>query len=363
MKNLFITATRHHEGKTLLAFGIAKALTKHGRRVGYFKPIGHANLEVGEHRVDSDAAFMKDALALEASAHDMSPIVLEGFPVDWTAKGGRERLIEQIRNGHKRSMNRRDVLVIEGTGNAATGAAFDMSNAFIAKMLDARVIIVASGGVGQPADEVILNKSFYERAGVEVLGVIVNKAYPHEFDRLHSFLGPVMESLNARLLGTMPYEPELARPTMRNIQEEFRGRVLNAEQLIGVKLGRFVLGASTAAGTLEQLKGNITLLCPIDREDILMAALSAMLGSPKQGYRLTGVIFSGKGEPEARALALLRRTQVPAIQIELDPFSLASMIHQTSYKLSAGDADRLRRSEELVTKYVQTQRILEGLKD
>ncbi len=363
MKNLFLTATRHNEGKTVIALGLAGALARRGKRVGYIKPIGHGNLEVGENRIDADATLMKEVCGLHAPLTDLAPVVLEGFPADWTTKEGREHVLERIRCGMQKVGSNREFVIIEGTGNAATGAAFGVSNAFLAKLLNARVVIVSRGGVGQPTDEVILNKSYYERAGVEVLGVVINKAYPHEFERLNSFMKPLLESMNLRLLGALPYEHDLARPTMRNLLAEFRGRVLNGEAHLGTKLGRFVLGAQSAASTLEQLQGSVTLLCPVDREDVLLAALTSMLVNAKQGFKLLGVILAGKGTPHDQVLALLRRTQVPTILVELDAYSMASMIHTTSYKLAKDDADRVRLAEELVAKHVDVGAIVDGIRE
>ena len=53
-----------------------------------------------------------------------------------------------------------------------------LSNAQVAKMLNAKVIIVASGGIGRPIDEISLNKALFEKVGVDILGVIINKVDP-----------------------------------------------------------------------------------------------------------------------------------------------------------------------------------------
>jgi len=361
VKNLLLCATRHNEGKTVLALGLAAAFERRGKRVGYLKPIGYGNLEIGENRIDVDAPLMKHACGLHASLTDIAPVPLDGFPADWTTKEGRDHALEKIRLGLKKVGANREFTIIEGTGNAAAGAAFGLSNAYLAQLTGARVIIVTSGGVGQPTDEVILNTSYCQRAGVEVLGVVVNKVYPHEFERINSFMKPLLESMKLKLLGAIPFEPELARPTMKNLLDEFRGRVLNPDGRLDQKLGRFVLGAATAATTLEQLEGHVTILCPGDREDIVLAALGAGSG-PRGGCRLEGVVFAGKRAPDDRVITLLKRAKVPAIHVELDAYSVASMMHTTTYKISEDDKERRARAEELSTKYVETTEILEGLK-
>src|SRR5262249_26354145 len=159
----------------------------------------------------------------------------------------------------------------EGTGNAAAGAAFGLSNAFMAKLLNAKVVLVASGGAGQPTDEIFLNKSFFDQAGIEVLGAIVNKAYPSEFQRIDHWMRPALDAMGVRLLGVIPFEEELARPTMLNLVERFRGKILNGEAAMAGPLGNVVLGAMSADAALEHLSGHVTLICPADREDLLVA--------------------------------------------------------------------------------------------
>jgi len=45
---------------------------------------------------------------------------------------------------------------------AKSGSVFDFSNATVARLLGSKVVIVSSGGIGKPIDEVILNKELFE---------------------------------------------------------------------------------------------------------------------------------------------------------------------------------------------------------
>jgi len=53
---------------------------------------------------------------------------------------------------------------------------------------------------------------------------------------------------------------------------------------------------------------------------------------------------------------------VPAIQIEIDAYSLAYLIHSTRYKVSPAETDRIDRAAKLVAKHVDVDAILERLK-
>lgn len=360
MKTLLLVATRHNEGKTLLALGLAKAFSKTGVKVGYFKPIGHRSVESDDSREDSDAKLMQKAAGLTGQPAEISPVLLQGFPSDWTTREGHEAVLERIRKAHAKVSAGCDVLIVEATGNAAAGAAFGMSNAYLARRLDAKVVLVASGGVGQPTDEVILNKSYLERTGVGVMGVFINKAYPHETERLNTFMRRVLETINLRLLGTVPYDPELARPTLKNLAEEFRGQPLCGEGALLEATGRFVLGASNASAVSEQFKGRVTLICPVDREDLLEAALAATRRRGRS-FQLASVVFAGLGRPGARLLQTVRKAEVPSVHIEIDAYSLSFLIHSTRYKIAPEDAGRIRRAEELVGRHIDLDQILDRM--
>lgn len=363
VKNLYLVATKHNEGKTLLSLGLIGALSKQGKRVGYLKPVGHANQDQGERRVDADTTLMKAACGLTSEIADISPLVLDGFPAELVAADGRERSLGRIESALGKASSGRDFVIIEGTANASAGACFGLSASTLARRLNAKIVLLAGGGVGQPADEVILNKGYFDREGIDVLGVVINKVYPHEFARLNSFMKPLLDSMKLTLFGAIPYDHDLARPTLRSLLEQFRGKVLNGADQLNAKVGRFVLGASGVSSILEQLQGTTTLLCPCDRDDVALAALAAATTSGGKGSRLQGIVFAGRNAPGAAVLQILKRTPVTAIQVEMDAYNLASMIHTTPYKMIASDAEALRRVGELVTKHVDVAAILERLKD
>src|SRR6185503_9803748 len=295
VKNLFITSTRHNEGKTLVTLGLTPLLAKRVRGVGYMKPVGRGSVEFAGEKIDHDAVLIKEACRIPAFVRDMGPVCYDGFPTEWISQDGREAVVKKIQASFGRVAANRELMVIEGTGNAAAGAAFGLSNAFMAKLLDAKVVLVASGGVGQPTDEIFLNKNFFDKAGVEVVGAIVNKAFPHEFERIDHWMRRALEAMGIRLLGVIPYDNELARASMLNLFERFRGRILNGESAMGEPLGKVVLGAMSAAGALEHLSGHITLICPTDREDVLISALSAMYLGGRKDFAVASIVVTGPG--------------------------------------------------------------------
>ncbi len=320
-------------------------------------------MEFAGEKIDHDAVLVKEACGIPAFVRDMGPVCYDGFPTQWISAEGRETVVKKIQSSFARCTSNRELLLIEGTGNAAAGAAFGLSNAFMAKLLEAKVVLVASGGVGQPTDEIFLNKTFFDKAGVEVLGAVVNKAYPTEFQRIDQWMRRALEAMGVRLLGVIPFEEDLAKATVGNLFERFRGRILNGESALGEPLGRVVLGAMSAPAALEQLAGHVTLICPVDREDVLVSALSAMYLSGREDVTLASIVVTGKGRLSEMVTRMIRRTAITALHVEADAYSVVAEVHAGNFKMLPGDAVRIGRAIEVVRERVDVAAILEGLRN
>ena len=117
-------------------------------------------------------------------------------------------------------------MLCEGSGHAGVGAVFDLSNAQVAKHLGCKAIIVSRGGIGKPIDEVALNRALFEKEGVEIIGVIINKVLPTRW-----IISPTSrawaQTQKARIARGHPHQPMLESPTVDSICEELDAELLN----------------------------------------------------------------------------------------------------------------------------------------
>ena len=179
MKRIFIAATRQNDGKTTVSLGLVSAFKRKIPKIGFIKPIGQRYLIEGGYKVDEDSVLIERICRINCRLKDMSPIAIErGFTERYILKGDRDALGRQIKRSFDRVAKGKGLVVIEGTGHAGVGSVFDWSNAQVASFLDTKVVLVCDGGVGRPIDEIMLNKALFDREGVELLGVIVNKVHP-----------------------------------------------------------------------------------------------------------------------------------------------------------------------------------------
>src|SRR5260370_13358852 len=102
----------------------------------------------------------------------MSPSAVEpDFTRKYLQSSNNEALVKKIQKAFDRVAWEKDFVLCEGSGHAGVGSVFDLSNAQVAKILGAKVIIVTQGGIGRPIDERSLNQAPFYNGGLEILQV------------------------------------------------------------------------------------------------------------------------------------------------------------------------------------------------
>src|SRR5204863_4535276 len=218
---LFIAATRQNDGKTTTSLGLIAALQQHYPRVGYIKPVGQRFVEVAEQKIDEDTVLMDSVFGLNCPLVDMSPIAVEpDFTRKYLQTSNNETLVKTIKKAFDRVAWEKDFVLCEGSGHAGVGSVFDLSNAQVAKILGAKVIIVTQGGMGRPIDEVSLNLALFDKEDVEIIGVIVNKVMPDKVEHVAEFVRRGLKRKGLDLLGVIPHQRILSIPSVAVTQEE-----------------------------------------------------------------------------------------------------------------------------------------------
>jgi len=130
---------------------------------------------------------------------------------------------------------------------------------------------------------------------------------------------------------------------------------------MGRPLGRIVLGAMNATNVLEQITGHTTLICPSDREDVLLAALSAMYLSGRKDIALAGIVVTGGGRISDSTLKTIRRTTLPVLHVEPDAYAVLAEVHAANFKILPQDEEKIHRGMEIVRERIDVTQILEAL--
>src|SRR5258705_8700337 len=174
----------------------------------------------------------------------MTPIAVQPhFTRKFLPTSNNEVLVKKIQHAFDRVAWEKDFVLCEGSGHAGVGSVFDLSNAQVAKILGAKVIIVTQGGIGRPIDEVSLNKALFEKEGVEIIGVIINKVLGTKVDYVSDFARRGFRRQGLDLLGVIPHLPILSRPTVDLIQEELKAELLSSPNRLNRLVDDVVVGA------------------------------------------------------------------------------------------------------------------------
>src|SRR6266550_9440908 len=280
---VFIAATKQNDGKTTTALGLIAALKQQYPRVGYLKPVGQRFVEIAEQKIDEDILLMDSVYQLNCPLVDMSPIAVEpDFTRKYLQTSNNDALVARIQNAFDRVAWEKDFVLCEGSGHAGVGSVFDLSNAQVARTLGAKVIIVTQGGIGKPIDEVALNQALFEKEGVEIIGVIINKVIGTKLDYVSDFARRGFKRKGLELLGVLPHERILPKPTLELIRDELKAELLSGPDHLHNLVDDVVVGAMGAQNAMSQFKRGVLLITPGDREDIIMAAWTVLAGRKEE---------------------------------------------------------------------------------
>ncbi|HEX2950220.1 MAG TPA: AAA family ATPase [Armatimonadota bacterium] len=363
-RRLFIAATSQNDGKTSCSIGLISGLRHYANTIGFMKPVGQRYVVVGNEQVDEDAVLVKNLCDSHGNLKDMNPVAVPKFftreYLDSTDTPAlHASLIRSIQDSYARIAQDTDLVVIEGTGHAGVGSVFDLSNAHVAKHLNAKVLIVTLGGIGKPADEIALNRCLFESEGVEVIGVIANKVIPQKLEQTREYLAKAMHNMGLQLFGVMPYAPRLTWPTMRQIAESLKADVIHAEENFDNVIAGVVVGAMTPHNALTFVQDKTLLIVPGDRDDLVLAAAS--LDVLREDINLAGILFTGGMLPQPQTLDLLSRTHIPALSVDGPTYEATTRIQKLTVKIQANDEEKIHIASDLMREYVDLEAIWKAL--
>jgi BioD-like phosphotransacetylase family protein len=357
-RRLFVAATTQNDGKTTSSLGFVMGFSGIARSVGFIKPVGQRYVSVDGDQVDEDSFLIQRACKLRCPLSALNPVTVtaeftrrfldnpdEACPV----------LERNITQSFATVAEGSDLVVIEGSGHAGVGSVFGLSNARVAKLLKAKVVMVTLGGIGRPVDEVAVNRSLFESEDVPVVGVVVNKVIPEKLDQTRHYLSKAFDRLGLPLLGVVPYVPRLSWPTVQQVAEAMNAKVLNGEDRLANAIADIIIGAMTPHNAVTHLKDKTLLIVPGDRDDVVLAAVTMDL--VREDISLAGIVFTGGLEPHPQTLDLICRTDIPVLSVDMGTYAAASRISDILVKIRATDQEKIRLATSLVRDYVDLDRL------
>ena len=365
MKKVYIAATRKNDGKTAVTLGLALAFKEIcPGPIGFIKPVGQPDYRSGAISVDQDVLLIERATQVHCGVEEMGPIMIDrAFAETYFARDDAseaESLMVRIRHAFEAIGEGKELVVIEGSGHACAGGIFGLSNAHVAKELGAKVVLVASGGVGHPLDEIALNVFYFQEHGVHVEGVIFNRAFPHEIEVLETFGRRAVERMGTRLLGVIPHEPHLLQPSLLQVLKACKGELLNGEEaFLDARVDTIQIGSMSAHLAIDRFADDALLIVAGDRADMILAAIATR--EDPGAADLAGLVLTCDIRPPDAILRLIRNSSLPTLLVEDDSFTVAERITQMPVKIDPGDTEKIELATHLVRQAVDTKALYEAL--
>lgn len=383
MRQVYLAATGRNHGKTTFALGLLAAMLDKGLVTAFMKPVGQRYALIDGIPADEDAILMRDFFGLEEALTDMSPVhIPRGFTKSFIRGEVVEDLGSRIELAHQRLMVSHEAMVIEGTGHAGVGAVIGLSNAVVAARLGAPVVIISEGGIGRPIDQIVLNHALFAKRGVPLLGAVINKVDVDADPSLPETLRLGLDRHGIELLGVLPYQPMLSRPTVTMLFEQMTGELLSSGDDMDRLIEHVAIGSGQARHVLENIGPGSLLIVQGDRQDIIHATIAANdtqralnrepglwerlrnrsrfgRAPDDPGARLlAGMVFTAGRRPSERDLEAISKAGIFAFLAEDEIYPVASAIHGLLVKTHVADRAKIHEIKRLVAEHFDVDGLL-----
>ncbi len=359
-KHIYVAATSQHVGKTTTTLGLVAGLLNQGKNVGYCKPVGQQFLDINNLRVDKDTLLFSDLIDFELNPDLHSPIIL--------GRGATQMYLDnphkfdgesKITNAADKLGEIHDIIIFEGTGHPGVGSVADVSNATVAKLLNAGVVMVVEGGIGNTIDKLNLSLALFREKNVPVIGVIVNKIRPDKIDKIGHYVNKWLIKNKLPLLGLVPYDQSLAHPLIKTVSKAVKGRIVSGYEFLNNKVEDVIAGSLVEYKELKKSQD----LCLVTSNRSLhnairkISGMSETLGLTKSP--LSGIVVTGKGKLNNVARNYIESHNIPVIQTELDTYEAVLKISRIEVKINRSTPWKIRRAIELIEQHVDLNKIIE----
>ena len=367
-KSIYVAASGQHVGKTTSTLGLTAALSGLNLNgVGYCKPVGQEVTDFEDLTVDKDAFLFSRIMNFELSQKIHSPVILgKGATSAYLDDPNKFPYQKNILEAAKFLHNHNEMVVYEGTGHPGVGSVVNLSNAEVAKLLDAKVIMVVEGGVGNTIDKLNMSLALFREKKVPIIGVIVNKVLPKKMEKIEHYIGIKLKQMGIPLLGLLPYEKRMSYPIMYTVKEAIGGECISCETKLLNRVEKIIPGSLVYDVENIHKHSNQLLVVSYKRanESIrTVEAVTAKMGretSPLAGIILTGQgrLNPGEGAHPMVNMDYIEKHQIPVISTNLDTLGAYTKINQIEVKINTDTPWKVKRAIELIKNHVDLEKIM-----
>ena len=352
-KAIYVATVESDSGKSLISLGLLRMMLTKSTKVGYFRPIINEfdNNGYDEHTNTAINFFNLETNYKDCFAYKQSEVVA------LLSEGKEDEVIQKVIEKYKKLEANYDYVLVEGTDFSGEGGIIELDiNLMIAKNLNIPALIVGSGNGKKKKDFIntmqLSYNSFISKE-VDVIGIVANKI---EEDEVNYIRQELIKSFPEQLqIDIIPKIDFLAFPTVKEVVQALKGRVLFGAQFLDNAIGSYSTGAMQLRNYLTRIKENALVITPGDRADIILGALQA--NASKNYPKIAGIILTGTIIPEESILKLIEGVQstVPIVSVDGGTFGISNKIGAVKSKIYATHNKKILLSLDTFDTYVNAE--------
>jgi dethiobiotin synthetase len=342
-KKLFIAAIDKNAGKTTTSIALMHLALRKYERVGYIKPFGGQTVLYKRRIVDKDVALMAQVFGLTKDLKNMSPVVLASDTTHKVVDGliSSAALQERIVSACAELEKKCDFILIEGSGHPGVGSVLQISNARIAHLLNAPVLMVTGGGLGNVIDRLSMIQLLFEKEKVDVRAILVNMLIPEKRERSLDYLERALKNETFKVIGGFDYQPILANPTLRRISGVLDLPLHGNKRELQRIIYKVQVGAASTQRVMELIQDPSLIIVTSSRDELLVT-LAHLYQMPHYRALIVGLVISGTSPISFITQQILDKSNIPYLRAEkMITADLYQTINKDVSKIIAEDKEKL----------------------
>ncbi len=350
-KKIFIAATGQHCGKTTTSLSLIHCALKKYNRVGFIKPIGPKVTKYKDRYMDVDAALIAELYGLNEDIEYMSPVVLHRGTTQEVLDGkiSKKSLEEKLMKAVEEMEKKCDFMIIEGAGHSGVGSVIGMSNAKVAKMVNAPVMMITNGGVGNVIDAVSMNLALYEKENVEVRLIVANKLISEKREKTLKYLNLAFKDKSFEAISGFDYSPILANPTLDHVSKFLNLPINGNKEEKDRIIHNVMLGGASSQRVVDMMKENSLLVVNTSRDELLVT-LASLYNMKNYRKKIVGLVISGKLEIKEVTKQILNESNIPYLRTQEPVRNVFLALTEDVAKISIEDKEKIQLIQKTVEK-------------
>jgi BioD-like phosphotransacetylase family protein len=335
---LYITSTETYSGKTALCVGLAHRMRRDGLHVGYIKPLSFSATRDEKGAVDEDSRVIKRLLGLKEPLDVLCPVLITPSLLDRIIAGEKLDLTDRIMTAYNAIAADKDVVIVEGANNMATGCLIDMSGIEITAAFKAKSVVVVRYRYDLVIDHLLIAKRV---VGEAVVGAVVNTVPAGRMEWVAKQVKPFCEKRGIKIFAVLPEDRLLMSTTVQEIADALGGEVLCAKNRTDNLVENVLVGAMGVESALQYFrrKANKAVITGSDRGDLILAALETSTSC---------LVLSGHTHPDAMVVGRAEEQGVPIIMSHSDTMTTIERVERCFGKVRFHDPKKMLRFDQML---------------